>query len=191
MATPGILPRFTAALHDPVLRLCECVGQTAEDWRCYNELSPWLCASVRASSLESDKDSVVIPTRCSMSKSLLWRGSQVVRHGSAKAVFVGSIPTLASTFFLPSLAQNLPPGCGIWGFDLAFLWHPFEGSVRFFDFDPFAFEGHFAGEVGLFFLDGREGDFVAGGLLFHQGHAGGGYRHRLRGDFWLEKTSGC
>ena len=24
------------------------------------------------------------------------RGSQVVRHGSAKAVFVGSIPTLAS-----------------------------------------------------------------------------------------------
>ena len=25
-----------------------------------------------------------------------WRGSQVVRHGSAKAVFVGSIPTLAS-----------------------------------------------------------------------------------------------
>jgi len=27
------------------------------------------------------------------------RGSQVVRHGSAKAVFVGSIPTLASNFF--------------------------------------------------------------------------------------------
>ncbi len=53
---------------------------------------------VRAPSLESDKDSVVIPTRCSMSKSLLWRGSQVVRHGSAKAVFVGSIPTLASFF---------------------------------------------------------------------------------------------
>ena len=26
------------------------------------------------------------------------RGSQVVRHGSAKAVFVGSIPTLASIF---------------------------------------------------------------------------------------------
>ena len=25
-----------------------------------------------------------------------WRGSQVVRHGSAKAAFVGSIPTLAS-----------------------------------------------------------------------------------------------
>ena len=123
--------------------------------------------------MESDKDSVVIPTRCSMSKSLLWRGSQVVRHGSAKAVFVGSIPTLASTFFLPSLAQYLPPRSGHWGFDLAFLWHPFEGSVRFFDFDPFAFEGHFAGEVGLFLLDGREGDFVAGGLLFHQGHAGG------------------
>jgi hypothetical protein len=28
------------------------------------------------------------------------RGSQVVRHGSAKAVFVGSIPTLASFSFL-------------------------------------------------------------------------------------------
>ncbi len=28
-----------------------------------------------------------------------WRGSQVVRHGSAKAVFVGSIPTLASNVF--------------------------------------------------------------------------------------------
>ena len=28
-----------------------------------------------------------------------WRGSQVVRHGSAKAAFVGSIPTLASTQF--------------------------------------------------------------------------------------------
>ena len=123
--------------------------------------------------MEPGKDSVVIPTRCSMSKSLLWRGSQVVRHGSAKAVFVGSIPTLASTFFLPSLAQYLPPRSDHWGFDLAFLWHPFEGSVRFFDFDPFAFEGHFAGEVGLFLLDGREGDFVAGGLLFHQGHAGG------------------
>ena len=27
------------------------------------------------------------------------RGSQVVRHGSAKAVFVGSIPTLASKNF--------------------------------------------------------------------------------------------
>jgi hypothetical protein len=27
---------------------------------------------------------------------LRWRGSQVVRHGSAKAAFVGSIPTLAS-----------------------------------------------------------------------------------------------
>jgi len=27
------------------------------------------------------------------------RGSQVVRHGSAKAVFVGSIPTLASKIF--------------------------------------------------------------------------------------------
>ena len=32
-------------------------------------------------------------------KRLLWRGSQVVRHGSAKAVFVGSIPTLASFSF--------------------------------------------------------------------------------------------
>jgi hypothetical protein len=29
-----------------------------------------------------------------------WRGSQVVRHGSAKAAFVGSIPTLASNFKL-------------------------------------------------------------------------------------------
>jgi hypothetical protein len=28
------------------------------------------------------------------------RGSQVVRHGSAKAAFVGSIPTLASSFKL-------------------------------------------------------------------------------------------
>jgi hypothetical protein len=28
MATQGILPRFTAALHNPVLRLCECVGLT-------------------------------------------------------------------------------------------------------------------------------------------------------------------
>jgi hypothetical protein len=28
------------------------------------------------------------------------RGSQVVRHGSAKAAFVGSIPTLASNFKL-------------------------------------------------------------------------------------------
>jgi hypothetical protein len=27
------------------------------------------------------------------------RGSQVVRHGSAKAAFVGSIPTLASNYF--------------------------------------------------------------------------------------------
>jgi len=27
MATQGILPRFTAALHDAVLRICECVGQ--------------------------------------------------------------------------------------------------------------------------------------------------------------------
>ncbi len=29
-----------------------------------------------------------------------WRGSQVVRHGSAKAAFVGSIPTSASNFKL-------------------------------------------------------------------------------------------
>ena len=28
------------------------------------------------------------------------RGSQVVRHGSAKAVFVGSIPTLASKILM-------------------------------------------------------------------------------------------
>jgi hypothetical protein len=32
-------------------------------------------------------------------RSLEWRGSQVVRHGSAKAAFVGSIPTLASSPF--------------------------------------------------------------------------------------------
>ena len=31
------------------------------------------------------------------------RGSQVVRHGSAKAVFVGSIPTLASKILRLSL----------------------------------------------------------------------------------------
>ena len=31
-----------------------------------------------------------------MMKGNFGRGSQVVRHGSAKAVFVGSIPTLAS-----------------------------------------------------------------------------------------------
>ena len=31
------------------------------------------------------------------------RGSQVVRHGSAKAVFVGSIPTLAS-----KISETLP-----------------------------------------------------------------------------------
>ena len=35
----------------------------------------------------------------------LRRGSQVVRQGSAKAPFVGSIPTLASSFF------PAPPGC--------------------------------------------------------------------------------
>ena len=56
---------------------------------------------------------------------------------------------------------------------LSFFGHPLEGAVLFFDFDPFAFEGHFAGEFGLFFLNGGEGDFVAGGLLFHQGHACG------------------
>ena len=33
-----------------------------------------------------------------MMKVNVGRGSQVVRHGSAKAVFVGSIPTLASIF---------------------------------------------------------------------------------------------
>ena len=37
------------------------------------------------------------------------RGSQVVRHGSAKAVFVGSIPTLAS-FFLLSRSGKDPAG---------------------------------------------------------------------------------
>ena len=33
-----------------------------------------------------------------MMKRNFGRGSQVVRHGSAKAVFVGSIPTLASIY---------------------------------------------------------------------------------------------
>src|SRR6266705_3043742 len=39
-----------------------------------------------------------------------WRGSQVVRQGSAKALCVGSIPTLASTtlFYSPKLALNWP-----------------------------------------------------------------------------------
>ena len=39
------------------------------------------------------------------------RGSQVVRHGSAKAVFVGSIPTLASKILRLSLASR----CGLRG----------------------------------------------------------------------------
>ena len=44
-----------------------------------------------------------------------WRGSQVVRHGSAKAVFVGSIPTLASNV--------LWSGCGlVLAADLRLIW---------------------------------------------------------------------
>ena len=38
---------------------------------------------------------------------LLRRGSQVVRQGSAKAPFVGSIPTLASLFHINNLIQKL------------------------------------------------------------------------------------
>ena len=34
------------------------------------------------------------------------RGSQVVRHGSAKAVFVGSIPTLASFSFPSRISKD-------------------------------------------------------------------------------------
>ena len=41
-----------------------------------------------------------------MMKENFGRGSQVVRHGSAKAVFVGSIPTLASKFFLFSIRES-------------------------------------------------------------------------------------
>jgi hypothetical protein len=35
-----------------------------------------------------------------------WRGSQVVRQGSAKASFVGSIPTLASSLFVGICEEN-------------------------------------------------------------------------------------
>jgi hypothetical protein len=37
------------------------------------------------------------------------RGSQVVRHGSAKAAFVGSIPTLASNSKLPKGSELQNP----------------------------------------------------------------------------------
>jgi hypothetical protein len=39
-------------------------------------------------------------THDTLTFSLRRRGSQVVRHGSAKAAFVGSIPTLASSLFV-------------------------------------------------------------------------------------------
>ena len=45
MATQGILPRFTAALHDAVLRICECVGQQRTAVATIFP-SPWLCAFV-------------------------------------------------------------------------------------------------------------------------------------------------
>ena len=41
--------------------------------------------------------------------SLRRRGSQVVRHGSAKAAFVGSIPTLASNSKLPCVNKLQKP----------------------------------------------------------------------------------
>ena len=69
--------------------------------------------------------------RCSQYVACERRGSQVVRHGSAKAVFAGSIPALAS-FSFPTPQEN-PPNI-FWvvspdddGFDLS---HGFaEGTV--------------------------------------------------------------
>ena len=46
-------------------------------------------------------------------KDSLWRGSQVVRHGSAKAAFVGSIPTLASSLFVGFLEEKASSFSGI------------------------------------------------------------------------------